>query len=139
MKPIKIHPIIPPRSAERLSKMVELMEKISANSRLRKNFDLGTWGHADIGYAKTRDPDKFAESYKKLVNGNIEQAAVVAGDCGFAACACGWAGFDTWFRRRGFKTIPNMRHTRDYSDFNIYYRGAVGTHAAADFLTFRLR
>ncbi len=25
--------------------------------------------------------------------------------CGTTACAAGWAGFDPWFRRRGFKTV----------------------------------
>lgn len=37
--------------------------------------------------------------------------------CGTVACACGWAGADPWFRKRGFYTRAG----------GLYYKNAVGT------------
>ncbi len=38
--------------------------------------------------------------------------------CGTTACACGWAGTDPWFRRRGFKTEKYLRPLHG----NVFYR-----------------
>jgi hypothetical protein len=43
--------------------------------------------------------------------------------CGTAACACGWAGSDPWFRRRGFYTVYN----------SIKYNGDMDFSAAEKF------
>ncbi len=39
--------------------------------------------------------------------------------CGTTACACGWAGTDPWFRRRGFKTDKYRKSSHGY---NVFYR-----------------
>ncbi len=47
--------------------------------------------------------------------------------CGTTACACGWAGTDPWFRRRGFKT-----EKRQYG-YNVLYREFDGMGAVRKF------
>jgi len=42
--------------------------------------------------------------------------------CGTAACACGWAGSDPWFRKRGFFTGP------DFGVCYVKYNEATDKH-----------
>jgi hypothetical protein len=57
-------------------------------------FNMGNW--VDSNY--------LIRHFMKLVRGGV----YVVGDdlpCGTAACACGWAGSDSWFQERGFFTL----------------------------------
>lgn len=47
-------------------------------------------------------------------------------ECGTVGCACGWAGQDPWFRRRGFRS--EKRHRGD-----IFFQGIRGYKAAQIF------
>ena len=50
--------------------------------------------------------------------------------CGTTACACGWAGTDPWFRRRGFRTgkFGTGRH-----GYSVFYREFEGMEATRKF------
>ena len=46
--------------------------------------------------------------------------------CGTTACACGWAGMDPWFRRRGFKT-------KKQGGYDVCYKSYTGIWATRIF------
>jgi len=52
--------------------------------------------------------------------------------CGTTACACGWAGTDPWFRRRGFKTEKEPYHFEG-ANYSVSYRGFDGMDAVRKF------
>lgn len=52
--------------------------------------------------------------------------------CGMTACACGWAGVDPWFRRRGFKTKKYHSHSGD-TLYDVSYREFGGMDAVRKF------
>ena len=47
--------------------------------------------------------------------------------CGTTACACGWAGSDPWFRRRGFRTVKTS------DSYSIFYNEQYGFGAVKEF------
>jgi len=49
--------------------------------------------------------------------------------CGTTACACGWAGADPWFRRRGFKT---EKYETLY-EYDVFYKHMNGMNAVREF------
>ena len=52
--------------------------------------------------------------------------------CGTTACACGWAGADPWFRRRGFKTEKYHSHVGS-TLYNVSYQEFGGMDAVRKF------
>lgn len=53
--------------------------------------------------------------------------------CGTTACACGWAGVDPWFRRRGFKTEKDNLPDGGSITYNVFYREFGGMDAVREF------
>jgi hypothetical protein len=51
-------------------------------------------------------------------------------DCGTTCCAAGFAGLDSWFRRRGFK-LTKPKHIGGLG--NIGFKGNVGWEALHEF------
>ena len=52
--------------------------------------------------------------------------------CGTTACACGWAGVDPWFRRRGFKT-EKYHSYHGSTPYYVSYRKFSGMDAVREF------
>lgn len=91
-----------------------------------ENFDMGV-------FARTASPN---EEYIQL--NPKSEAAKTLGDtyvpvkqCGFAACACGHAGLDKWFRQRGFKVELSVIDGNYYQE--LTYKGEIGFEAAQAF------
>ena len=57
--------------------------------------------------------------------------------CGTTACACGWAGTDPWFRRRGFKTEKYHYHPEG-PIYYVSYQGSCGMEAVRKFFGLNL-
>jgi hypothetical protein len=62
---------------------------------IKKNrFNMGIWVNSE---------ETIKMEYNKKLNRDVVLPNLT---CGTAACACGWAGSDPWFRKRGFYTTP---------------------------------
>lgn len=91
-----------------------------------ENFDMAV-------FARSASPgDEYIQ-----VNANSEAAKalgktyVPVKECGFAACACGHAGLDKWFRQRGFMIELSNIYGTYYQD--LTYKGHAGFDAAQEF------
>jgi hypothetical protein len=78
---------------------------------LRQLIRVMRWAEAKMPTADElydRDLDASKETHFNLAMWGRSQykgsgeSLEAAADCGFAGCACGWAGMDTWFHEQGF-------------------------------------
>ena len=68
----------------------------------------GVGAYAEVGPVPNK---KFDLSY--FIDGDEKPA-----DCGFVACACGWAYFDPWFMRRKIhECFANMADKPEWNDW----------------------
>jgi hypothetical protein len=82
---------------ERLLRLADKLEGKGAYEEIgpvpTKKFKMDDWVRGDEAKLMSAKHDK--DGYLKEI------------PCGTAACACGWAAIDPWFRKRGFRLYTN--------------------------------
>jgi hypothetical protein len=87
-------------------------------------FNMDTW----IGDKLIEE--KIPKKVKEWIAANVDSGVEA---CGTAACACGWATTDPFFRERGLGVRNIRSYSVDSPIFELTYNGKDGYDAAADF------
>lgn len=112
---------------ERLERMAQMLERSGPYSEEKKwtrsNFNLGIWFYFSDSFLDTqpghiRRKLRNTDSMQGVRYSVIKQGSE---ECGFAACACGHAAVDPWFRKRNFPINLGMLPMDEWFGFDLYY------------------
>lgn len=83
-----------------LKQLVRVLQTVASQPKLAKAFHMSCWFDAELG---AQNVNSIHASYEHYLRTDTPLA--LPAECGTTACAVGYAGLDTWFRKQGLTTL----------------------------------